>query len=104
MDKKTFHLLEYIAAVPCRSYDELEAFNGASLENSLEYQRLFIEGVVYNSTDIFRPADNISRLSATPHGHEVIENYYRERRRDWIAYATFAIVLTTFLMKLLGYF
>ena len=101
MDKKTLRMLEYIASAPCRSYDEIEKFNGSPLETSLEYRTLFIEEAVYDATPLVKPADNISRIAATPHGREIVESAHHLRRHDIVSYIT---LIASLLALLIDYF
>lgn len=81
MDNKTLRLLKFIAAAPCRSYVELQSFNGSPLDTSLEYQRLFADGAIFDATELFDPDDNITRLAITPRGREILEAYQQKRRQ-----------------------
>lgn len=102
MDNKTLRLLKFIAKKPYRTYSELEKFNGSPLETSLEYQRLFDDGVVYAPSNIDTP-DNEIRLSATPHGREIVESKQREKWHEFISYATFVAALLSLLLKVVDY-
>lgn len=104
MDRKTFRLLEYIASAPHRSYDEIENFHGSPLKTSLEFQRLFTEGVVYDVTMLVMPEDNITRLAVTPYGREILEDERKRHRlhveeRLWKFFPIFismlALILST---------
>ena len=104
MDKKSLRLLEFVASAPNRSYDEIEAFNGAPLDTSFEFDCLCRENAICDVTALVNPADNITRMAATPHGREILEIYHKERRRDLVTYATFIFVVLSFILKVLGYF
>lgn len=104
MDKRSLHMLEFIASAPNRSYDEIEQFHGAPLDTSFEFDYLCRDNAICDVTAIVNPSDNVTRMAVTPHGREIIESYYRERRRDYISYATFVFVVLSFILKVLGYF
>lgn len=101
MDKKTFSILKYISEIgECRQDKLVERF-GKDIFYSLEFDDLCKKNLIFTSNCVRISTTTVyDVISLTPKGREAIESRNRERRKEFIAIATFVLVLLNFLLQL----